>query len=154
MCRRPSSTGSGPRAVFVAYLISIHGDPGRRSRKIRCNTFPIWRSIARAAYQAAKMVIRTRQGIVSSVAAASLALLSTSPSLVAGAPVVVTDYKQLVGTIGVADDYGTGERFSRYEKQSCRRGDRWCIRSRGKPPLLSAVRLLRSRSTAQISDRQ
>lgn len=51
--------------------------------------------------------------ILTSVAAASVALLSTSP-VVSGAPVVVTDYKQLVGTVGSNNDYGTGERFVRY----------------------------------------
>ena len=61
------------------------------------------------------MVVRPRQRVLSCVAAASLALLSTSPSVVvSGAPVVVTDYRQLVGTVGSNDLYSTGERFSRY----------------------------------------
>lgn len=59
------------------------------------------------------MIIRPRQRLLASVAAASMALLSTSPA-VSGAPVVVTDYKQLVGTVGSNNDYDTGERFSRY----------------------------------------
>lgn len=59
------------------------------------------------------MIIRPRQKLLVSVAAASMALLSNSP-LVSSAPVVVTDYKQLVGTVGSGNDYNTGERFSRY----------------------------------------
>ena len=59
------------------------------------------------------MIIRPRQRLLASVAAALMALLSTSPA-VSGAPVVVTDYKQLVGTVGSNNDYNTGERFSRY----------------------------------------
>lgn len=61
------------------------------------------------------MIIRTRQRLVAStasIAAASMALLSTCPGI-AGDPVVVTNYKQLVGSIGSNDDYNTGERFSR-----------------------------------------
>lgn len=49
------------------------------------------------------------------MAAASVGLLSTSPA-VSGAPVVVTDYKQLVGIVGSNNDYNTGERFSRYTR--------------------------------------
>lgn len=61
------------------------------------------------------MIIRPRQGLLASTAVASVALLSTFPAMVFGAaPVVVTDYKQLVGTIGSNNDYGTGERFTRY----------------------------------------
>lgn len=59
------------------------------------------------------MIVRPRHRLLASVAAASITLLSTS-HVVLGAPVVVTDYKQLVGTIGSSDDYNTGERFSRY----------------------------------------
>lgn len=57
------------------------------------------------------MIIRPRQRLLASVAAASMALLP----VILGAPVVVTDYKQLVGTVGSNNDYNTGERFSRYD---------------------------------------
>lgn len=60
------------------------------------------------------MIIRPRLGLLISTAAASVALLVTLPTaVVAAAPVVVTDYKQLVGTIGSNNDFDTGERFAR-----------------------------------------
>ncbi|CAM9389453.1 unnamed protein product, partial [Hapterophycus canaliculatus] len=59
------------------------------------------------------MILRPREGLLASVAVISVTLLSTTPAVVSGAPVVVTDYKQLVGTIGSNDDYATGERFTR-----------------------------------------
>lgn len=36
------------------------------------------------------------------------------PAGVFGEPVAVTNYKQLVGTIGSNNEYNTGERFTRY----------------------------------------
>lgn len=61
-----------------------------------------------------KMIVRPRQSSLSPVAVlVSAALLLTTSPDVSGAPVVVTDYKQLVGTIGSNNDYDTGERFAR-----------------------------------------
>ncbi|CAM9935769.1 unnamed protein product, partial [Ectocarpus fasciculatus] len=74
------------------------------------------------------MIIRPRQSSLSpvAVAAASAALLLGSSPAALGAPVVVTDYKQLVGTIGSNDDYGTGERFSREGIVLVHKGDESC----------------------------
>lgn len=45
--------------------------------------------------------------------AAAWALRSTSLPGVYSAPVVVTDFAGLVGTIGSTNEYDTGERFAR-----------------------------------------
>lgn len=54
------------------------------------------------------MVIRPRQRLLASTTVALVAVAYGA------APVVVTDYDQLVGTIGSNNIYETGERFDRY----------------------------------------
>lgn len=68
------------------------------------------------------MIVRPQQGPFASTALASVALLVIFPAALISAaapaaPVVVTNYKQLVGTIGSNNNYGTGERFYRCVQQ-------------------------------------
>ncbi|CAB1116535.1 unnamed protein product [Ectocarpus sp. CCAP 1310/34] len=75
------------------------------------------------------MSVRPRQSSLNPVAvalASAALLLSTSSPVVSGAPVVVTDYKQLVGTIGSNNDYDTGERFAREGMVLVHKGDESC----------------------------
>ncbi|CAM9512269.1 unnamed protein product [Pylaiella littoralis] len=74
------------------------------------------------------MIVRPQQGPFASTALASVALLVIFPAAlisaaVPAAPVVVTNYKQLVGTIGSNNNYGTGERFYREGLVLVHKGD-------------------------------
>lgn len=98
--------------VFAEPLSKIPRRPGAHQTHLKPGGSYTLRTTQNHVRQT-KMILRPREGLLASVAVISVTLFSTAPAVVSGAPVVVTDYKQLVGTIGSNDEYATGERFTR-----------------------------------------